>query len=75
MCNIHAQQGHHCPWCSHGEAGYMVVMTLLCGPQLAFSLFSRWSWPVRTVAAVAMFPAIGGLVALGMGWWERYWSG
>jgi hypothetical protein len=20
-CNIHAQQRHHCPWCSHGTGG------------------------------------------------------
>ena len=72
-CNIHAQQGRHCPWCRHGYAGYTAVMTLLCAPQLAFSLWSRWNWPVRTLVAVALFPAIGLLLALGMGWLEQYW--
>jgi hypothetical protein len=60
--------------CSHGQAAYAAVMIALCAPQLAFSLWWRWSWPVRTLAVVAMFPAFGMLVALGMGWWDGYWT-
>ncbi|PYT14291.1 MAG: hypothetical protein DMG59_17730 [Acidobacteria bacterium] len=72
-CNIHALHGKHCPWCSHGQAGYAIVMVLLCAPQLAVSLWPRWSWPVRIAAAVALFPAIGAVVALAFGWLDGYW--
>jgi hypothetical protein len=72
-CNIHALHGPHCPWCSHGYAGHAVVMTLICAPQLFVALFAKWSWPVRTLAAAALFPAIGLLAALGFGWAEGYW--
>ena len=37
-CNIHVLHSRHCPWCSHGTMGYVVIMTLLCAPQLAVSL-------------------------------------
>src|SRR5215813_7292340 len=72
-CNIHAAQGHHCPWCSHGYAGYAIIMTLLCAPQLAVTLLIRWNWPVRTMAAVAAFPITGFPVAWTYGWLDRYW--
>jgi len=48
-------------------------MTLLCAPQLAVSLRAHWNWPVRTLVAIALFPAIGLLVALVMGWMDGYW--
>ena len=72
-CNIHAQHGHHCPWCSHGTAGYAVVMILICLPQLAVSLLKR-SWLVRTAIAVALFPLAGSGIALMFGWIDSYWS-
>lgn len=71
-CNIHASHGHHCPWCSHSNAGYAVEMALICLPQLAVSL-TRWSWPVRALAAVAMFPLAGSATALIFGWADSYW--
>jgi len=73
-CNIHAQHGRHCPWCGHGRAGYFIVMTLLCAPQLAVSLWPRWSWTVRTVVAIGLFPTVGVLVAAVMGWMDHYWT-
>ena len=73
-CNIHAHAGRHCPWCSHGYLGYAVVMALLCAPQFAVSVWTRWSWPLRTLAAVALFPATGVVVALAMGWSAGYWG-
>lgn len=72
-CNIHAQHGRHCPWCSHGQMGYALVMILLCLPQLAVSLHSRWTWTVRAIVATALFPAAGLVVALLFGWVEGYW--
>ena len=69
----HARHGKHCPWCSYGRAGYALIMVLLSVPQLAVSLRTGWSWPVRTLLAVALFPAGGAVVALGFGWWNGYW--
>lgn len=73
VCNIHATHGHHCPWCSHGSVGHAMIMTLLCAPQLAEVVFTKWNWPVRTAVAIALFPAIGTLVALAFGWLDGYW--
>ncbi|HWZ31668.1 MAG TPA: hypothetical protein VNX18_10065 [Bryobacteraceae bacterium] len=72
-CNIHAQQGHHCPWCSHATGGYAIVMTLMCIPQLGVC-FTRWSWPVRAIVATAMFPAAGLVIAGAFGWLGGYWG-
>ncbi len=49
-------------------------MALICVPQLVVSLFSRWSWPVRTLICVALFPVAGGVVALIYGWIDGYWK-
>lgn len=49
-------------------------MTLICAPQLGVALFTKWSWPVRTIVATALFPAIGLLVALAFGWGDSYWT-
>jgi hypothetical protein len=73
-CNIHAMHGRHCPWCSHGYAGYAIVMTLITGPQLAIALLTRWSWLQRTAACLALFPLAGGAVAVLFGWLDKYWS-
>ena len=53
--------------------GYALVMILLCLPQLAVSLHSRWTWTVRAIVATALFPAAGLVVALLFGWVEGYW--
>ena len=78
LCNIHAQHGRHCPWCSHGYAGYAIEMTLITGPQLAVALATsnspRWGWLQRTAVCVALFPAAGAATALLLGWIDKYWS-
>jgi hypothetical protein len=73
-CNVHAQHTHHCPWCSHSYAGQALAMTMICLPQLAVTFATKWSWTARTLAAIALFPAIGALVALGFGWVDSYWT-
>jgi hypothetical protein len=72
-CNIHAQHGRHCPWCSHGYPGYAAEIILLSAPQLLISLRSTWSWTARTLGAVALFPTAGIVVALAFGLWDGYW--
>jgi hypothetical protein len=49
-------------------------MILMCLPQLWVSLRARLSWPVRTIIAIAMFPAAGLFVALWYGWADGYWN-
>jgi hypothetical protein len=49
-------------------------MILLCLPQLWVSLQEPLSWPVRTMVAIAMFPAAGLFVALAYGWLDGYWN-
>jgi hypothetical protein len=73
-CSIHAQHGRHCPWCSHGAAGQAIVMVLIGASQLAVSVLPGWSWLVRTLAASALFPVVGGIVALVFGWDVGYWT-
>lgn len=53
--------------------GQALVMIGMCAPQLAIAMFTRWSWMSRTVAAIAMFPAAGSVIALTYGWIDRYW--
>jgi hypothetical protein len=72
-CNIHASHGHHCPWCAHGTAGYTAVMVLLCLPQLAVSLSPGWGRLTKTLVALALFPAMGLVIALAFGWYDGYW--
>ena len=72
-CNIHAMHGRHCPWCAHGTAGYAVVVALVCAPQLAVSMSSRWGLAARTISAIALFPVTAWTVALVFGWFSGYW--
>jgi hypothetical protein len=72
-CNVHAMVGHHCPWCSHGHLGQAIVMLLISAPQLAVAWLPKWGWGLRTAVAVAMFPVVGGVVAIGFGWVDGYW--
>ena len=73
MCNIHAAQGRHCPWCSHGTTGYFVAMAVMSAPQFVVSWIAPWGWTARTAAAVALFPLAGVLFALVSGWYDGYW--
>jgi hypothetical protein len=73
-CNIHLAQSRHCPICSHGRAGYALIMTLVCAPQLAASLLPRWGLLVRMLVCLALFPSTMIGVGLLLGWAEGYWS-
>jgi hypothetical protein len=66
--------GKHCPFCSHGWEGQGLVMIAIVAPQLLISLCAPWKWPVRALAALAMFPVVEGLAALVLGWADGYWS-
>lgn len=49
-------------------------MILLCAPQLAVTFLTRWNWATRTIAAVALFPITGLIVAFAYGTLGKYWK-
>ena len=74
-CNIHNAIGKHCPWCSHGQAGFNIVLGLVLVPQLVLSFYPvRVDWRLRLLAAFLVFPLIGSLAGLALGWSDGYWS-
>jgi hypothetical protein len=74
-CNIHQPGVKHCPWCSVGRAGYYAIWLGIVVPQSALSLFPRrWGWGVRLAAALAAFPLLGAILALGLGLSLGYWD-
>jgi hypothetical protein len=73
-CNIHMAHGKHCPFCAHGWEGQSIVMVAMIVPQLLVSIGTPWGWVVRTLTALAMFPAIESLAALAFGWSDGYWA-
>jgi len=73
MCNVHLSSGPHCPFCSRGVAGYAAIMTLVTAPQLAVSLWGRWSTTARIIVCLLLFPAAMLAVGLAAGAYDRYW--
>jgi hypothetical protein len=73
MCNVHIAGSRHCPFCSHGTAGYTAVMAMVSAPQLAASAWTRWSRGMRIVACLALFPVMMIAVGLLMGVIDGYW--
>jgi len=73
-CNIHMAHGKHCPFCAHGWQRQALVMIAIVVPQLFLALRTPWTWLVRALAALAMFPVMEGLAALVLGWSDGYWS-
>jgi hypothetical protein len=72
-CNIHMAHGKHCPFCAHGWMGQALVMVAIAAPQVFVSL-RPWPWPVRMLAALALFPLVEGLAAFVFGFTYRYWA-
>jgi hypothetical protein len=74
-CNIHTYGVRHCPWCSIGAAGGILIWASIVGSQIFIALRSRYlRWYSTAVASFAMFPLVGGVLALGLGLWFGYWS-
>ncbi len=73
-CNIHMAHMKHCPFCAHGWQGQTIVMFAIVAPQFFLAVKTSWAWPVRLIAALAMFPIVEGLAALVLGWSDGYWS-
>jgi hypothetical protein len=73
-CNIHIAHAKHCPFCAHGWQGQAIVMIAIIIPQLFISLRTPWTWPVRLLTTLAMFPLVESLAALVLGTADGYWS-
>lgn len=73
-CNIHMANMKHCPFCAHGKPGQAVVMLAIIAPQLWVALRAPWTWLVRLLASLAIFPVMEGISALVLGSWDRYWT-
>lgn len=74
-CNIHHKHGPHCPWCTHGGAGFVVSMVPVFIAQGWFTLRNNsWSWKQRLFASLAAFPLIGGVLGVIVGWSQGYWN-
>jgi hypothetical protein len=72
-CNIHMAHAKHCPFCAHGWQGQAIVMIAIVIPQV-YVCMRPWTWPLRLLAAVAMFPVMEGLAAVVLGWSDKYWA-
>ena len=74
-CNIHMDgHGKHCPFCSHGQAGYGLFFGTIIGTQIWTALrLKRGPWIARAAAVIAMFPLVGGILAAITGLYDGYW--
>ncbi len=67
QCNVHNSLPPHCPWCSHGNAGYylpylgFIFGQFACG--WAVLRFTRIFWLAVTATLVSIFP-IGALLGI-----------
>lgn len=75
-CNIHRPASIHCPWCSHGDAGWMVPVGLLLAA-IAATLHASAGWwsgrPLRWIGVAAV--AVAGwsvLAGAATDWWTGY---
>ena len=74
-CNIHNKYGKHCPWCSHGEAGYGIIFNAVLFPQfLAAFAARRRSLVQQLLITLLSFPISGGIVAVVVGVMDGYWK-
>ena len=73
-CNIHSNDGHHCPWCAHGRAASVIPYIVIIAAQ-AFLALSRYRMPifVRLALTTAAFPVAGALLAMAAGLASGYW--
>jgi len=74
-CNVHNPNVRHCPFCAHGQTGYVVVLCLILIPQFALSWWpSQWGWRIRLMLVLLAFPLAALGAALALGWFDGYWS-
>lgn len=74
-CNIHNAKRPHCPWCTHGGAGFVAGMVPVFLVQ-GWAVFrgGDWNWIKRLAAALIAFPVVGGLLGVIVGLMQGYWN-
>lgn len=74
-CNIHNRVGPHCPWCTHGGAGFVVGMVPVFITQ-GWIVWrnNAWTLQIRALAALAAYPLLGGALGFLVGWLQGYWN-
>lgn len=74
FCNIHHAGVRHCPWCSTGYWGLLPLLSIV----LLQGAVAFWPRPlpfvIRLTLAFALFPVVGGLLALVFGGVSGYWN-
>jgi hypothetical protein len=74
-CNIHHAGSRHCPWCSVGTAGGILVYSAILAAQAAVVYLGPGEdWKVRLVLAIVAFPIAGLAIAAAMGLSTGYWQ-
>jgi len=74
-CNIHNPQGRHCPWCTIGLTGSLLVWLFMVIPQVAIAFWpASWSMGKRLLLAVLAFPVAGLIPGVTLGLWHGYWN-
>jgi hypothetical protein len=73
-CNIHHADARHCPLCVIGIAGSGAVWAVIVAAQALVAL--RWGggWAARVAVTLAAFPAVGGVIAVALGFAQGYWT-
>ena len=73
-CNIHNATGKHCPWCTHGGAGFVVGAVFIFGAQGWICFRPRhWGWPKRLALSILSFPVVGTIGAIILGLHQGSW--
>jgi hypothetical protein len=73
-CNVHRAGVRGCPFCAHGTSGYAFVLALILIPQFIVSWWPRqMGWLARLILTLLVFPAMGLIAAVVLGWADAYW--
>jgi hypothetical protein len=75
-CNVHqAHAMKHCPWCTHGGVGFVFAMLPVFVGQGWLAFTQRpLGWITRLVGGWMLFPVLGGIAALLVGFAQGYWD-
>lgn len=74
-CNIHTPGVKHCPWCSIGTSGAVLVYGAMLASQGAVSYkMRRTGWWPRLFLSLGLFPISGVLLGFVVGWLTQYYN-
>jgi hypothetical protein len=73
-CNIHHPGVRHCPLCAIGMAGSGAVWAVIVAAQALVAVRWRGGWTARVATTLAVFPVVGGVIAVALGLARGYWT-